>query len=216
MRITLPSGTPAEIVRSDGADRGLVVLPDIMGLGTLFDGHVARLAAENGWTVVAVEPFGNKGELGRDERLAAMAELDDEHLLGDVVAAADETGCPTVSIIGFCMGGMFALKAAGTGRFHRAAAFYGMIHVPEAWSGPKTGDPLDMASAPGACPVLAVVGTSDPFTPAAEVDELEAAGATVVRYEGRDHGFVHDPDRPTHDPSDAADAWTRALTFLAD
>jgi carboxymethylenebutenolidase len=47
------------------------------------------------------------------------------------------------------------------------------------------------------------------------VDALEALGATVVRYEGADHGFVHDPDRPAHRPDDAADAWSRALDFLA-
>ena len=43
---------------------------------------------------------------------------------------------------------------------------------------------------------MAVVGTVDVWTPPADVDALEAAGATVVRYEGADHGFVHDPSRP--------------------
>jgi carboxymethylenebutenolidase len=37
---------------------------------------------------------------------------------------------------------------------------------------------------------------------------------TVVRYDGADHGFVHDPSRPTHRADDAADAWDRALAFL--
>ena len=46
-----------------------------------------------------------------------------------------------------------------------------------------------------------------------QIDELEAAGATVVRYEGADHGFVHDPARPTHRADDAADAWDRVLEF---
>jgi dienelactone hydrolase len=41
-------------------------------------------------------------------------------------------------------------------------------------------------------------------------------GVEVVRYEGAEHGFVHDPARPTHRPADAADAWARALAFLAD
>jgi carboxymethylenebutenolidase len=53
MRITLPSGTEAELVAPTGADRGLVVIPDIMGLRPLFDDHVARLAAETGWAVIA-------------------------------------------------------------------------------------------------------------------------------------------------------------------
>jgi carboxymethylenebutenolidase len=63
--------------------------------------------------------------------------------------------------------------------------------------------------------VLAIIGGRDHFTPPADVDDLEATGATVVRYPGGEHGFVHDPSRPTHRADDAADAWARAVTFLA-
>lgn len=216
MRITLPSGTPAELVPVDGAERGLVVLPDIGGLRPLFDGHVARLAAEQGWSVCAPEPWPGRQQLTLEERLAAVGSLRDDEQLADAMAAADATGAATVGVLGFCMGGMYALKAAGTGRFHRAVSFYGMIRVPEQWQSPGQGDPLAMATGAGACPVLAVVGGDDPWTPAADVDQLEAAGARVIRYPGRDHGFVHDPDRPAHDATDAADAWSHALAFLAD
>jgi carboxymethylenebutenolidase len=37
----------------------------------------------------------------------------------------------------------------------------------------------------------------------------------VVRYEGADHGFAHDPSRPAHRPDDAADAWRRAVAHLS-
>jgi carboxymethylenebutenolidase len=50
--------------------------------------------------------------------------------------------------------------------------------------------------------------------PPADADALEAAKVEVVRYEGADHGFVHDPTRPAHRPDDAADAWRRVLAFL--
>ncbi|MGZ4690281.1 MAG: dienelactone hydrolase family protein, partial [Acidimicrobiia bacterium] len=36
----------------------------------------------------------------------------------------------------------------------------------------------------------------------------------VVVYEGADHGFVHDAERPAHRAADAADAWTRVLAQL--
>ena len=51
MRITLPSGTPAEIARPDGpADRGLVLIPDIGGVRPLFTEMCDRRRAEkNGW-----------------------------------------------------------------------------------------------------------------------------------------------------------------------
>jgi NADH:ubiquinone oxidoreductase subunit K len=47
-----------------------------------------------------------------------------------------------------------------------------------------------------------------------DVDALAATGATVVRYEGADHGFVHDPTRPAHRADDAADAWSRVIDWL--
>jgi dienelactone hydrolase len=215
MRTTLPSGTPAELVTVADAPRGLVVIPDIGGLRPLFDDLVASLAADTGWSVCAVEPWPGREDLPLAERLESVGTLHDDRLLGDVVAAADLTGGPVVSIIGFCMGGMYTLKAAGTGRFDRAGAFYGMIHIPEQWRAEHQGDPLAMATSPGACPVLAVIAGDDPWTPSADVDELAAAGASVVRYPGRDHGFVHDASRPTHHAEDAADAWSRVLAFVA-
>jgi carboxymethylenebutenolidase len=216
MRITLPSGTPGEIARPDGREpvRGLVVVPDIGGLRPLFDDLVARLAEEQGWTVCAFELWPGRESLAVPDRLAAGGSLDDTRILGDAVAAADATGCDPVAVIGFCMGGMYTLKAAGTGRFDRAAAFYGMARVPEDWRSPTQAEPLDVLASPNRCPTLAVVGTADPWLPPADVDALEAAGVEVVRYEGADHGFVHDPDRPAHRPDDAADAWRRVLGFL--
>ena len=216
MRVTLPSDTAAEIVRTDGdASAALVVVPDIMGLRPLFDDLVADLAESHGWNVAAVEPFSGLEQLTLDERLDSVGRLDDERLLADLVAAADELDCEPVGVLGFCMGGMLALKASSTGRFHRAVSFYGMIHLPEHWQSDTMGDPLGYASQPGACPVLAVIAGDDHWTPAADVADLEAAGATVVRYEGRDHGFVHDPSRPVHHAADAADAWRQAVEFLS-
>ncbi len=150
MRITLPSGTPAEIARPPGEPtRGLVVVPDIGGLRPLFDDHVARLAADNGWTVCAFELWPGREHLDLADRLAAGGSLDDERVLGDAVDAADATGVEAVSIVGFCMGGMYALKAAGTGRFARAASFYGMARVPEMWQSPTQGEPLTAVAGAG-------------------------------------------------------------------
>lgn len=215
MRIELPSGTPAELVTVDGAERGLVVIPDIGGLRPLFDDMVARLASETGWTVCAPELWPGREHLPVEEKLDAGATLEDDRVLGDVAAAADATGAATVSLIGFCMGGMYALKAAGLGRFHRVVPFYGMIRMPEQWQGSGQGEPLDYLAREGATPVLAVIGTADPWTPADDVTALAATGAEIASYEGCDHGFVHDPDRPTHNAEAAGDAWERTLSFLA-
>jgi carboxymethylenebutenolidase len=216
MRITLPSGTPAEIATPDGREpaRGLVVVPDIGGLRPLFDDHVARLAREQGWTVCAFEVWPGRESLSLPERLDVGGSLDDARVLGDAAAAADATECERVGIVGFCMGGMYTLKAAGTGRFDRAAAFYGMARVPDQWRSPTQGEPLEALASPARCPTMAIVGTADPWLPPGDVEALEAAGVEVVRYEGADHGFAHDPDRPAHRADDAADAWRRVLAFL--
>lgn len=219
--IELPSGTRAYMALPDTAGqvsktaRGLVLIPDIMGLRPLFEDMADRLAREEGWCVVCPEPFPGREAMDLDERLAAMSTLDDARQLGDVVEAAAMTRCEKVSVIGFCMGGMYALKASGTGRFDKVVSFYGMIHVPEEWRGSGHGDPLREVERHRAR-VLAIIGERDHFTPPDDVAELETAGATVVRYPDAEHGFVHDPARPAHRPDDAADAWRRAIEFLRD
>ena len=217
MRTTLPSGTPAElVVPASGAGRGLVIAPDIWGLRPLFDDLAARLAREQGWAVCAVEPFPGT-DLGQDidARFAAVPALRDDAVLGDLAAAADATGAATVSLIGFCMGGMYAFKAAGMGRFHRVASFYGMIRIPAAWRSDGQGEPLEWLARPGASPTLAVIGDLDPYTPPDDVAALAGAGVVVERYAEAEHGFVHDAARPSHRPADAADAWAKVLAFLA-
>jgi carboxymethylenebutenolidase len=219
MRTTLPSGTAVEIVRPDGATGALVLAPDIMGLRPLFDDHVSRLAADLGWAVAAFEPFPGEEAMPVDERLAAMPSKHDQRWVDDALATADllTGGGDDVSILGFCMGGMVVMKATATGRFRRGVAFYGMIRNPASWASTTNTDAIDALNAhPGTAErVLAIVGTEDGFTPLDHVDELEASGATVVRYDGAGHGFVHDPSREgVHRPDDAADAWRRAYAWL--
>ena len=215
MRITLPSGNPAELARPDGDPRrGLALCPDIMGLRPLFDGLCARLASEHGWAVCAIEPFAGREQLGLEERLGSPLP---EHLLDDLRAAADATGCERVAVAGFCMGGMVAFQAAGTGRFDRAVSFYGMIRLPDPWRTPAAVEPLTALAEPAAAPTLAIVAGKDRWAPADDVEALRALGERieVVVYPDADHGFVHDPDRPAHRADDAADAWRRAAAFLA-
>ena len=77
--------------------------------------------------------------------------------------------------MGFCMGGMQALKAAASGRFDEAVAFYGMIRVPRDWVGPPAREPLDAIA--DVCPTLVIFGGVDPWTPPADVEALRAAWA---------------------------------------
>jgi carboxymethylenebutenolidase len=211
---------------NDGvADAGIVVHPDIMGVRPLFDDLCERLAT-HGFAVCAPEPFARAPDDVRTTddpmaRMAYMPELDDDLQLDDLTRAGDfledQDGVFDIFALGFCMGGMQTLKAAATGEFERAVAFYGMIRVPQEWRGTRLREPL--ATAKEVCPTLAIFGGVDAWTPDADIDALRRAWGSrpdcqVVVYPDADHGFVHAPERPAHRPDDAADAWHRALEFL--
>src|SRR4051795_8509042 len=105
MRTKLPSGTPVEIcLPADGRapGRGLVLIPDIMGMRPLFDEHAQRLADENGWAVACVEPWPGRESMPLAERMNAVGTIDEAALLADLVAAADALAVEPVGLTGFC------------------------------------------------------------------------------------------------------------------
>lgn len=220
-------GTPVDAIHARPApapDAGLVVHPDMGGVREQFDDLCRRLAT-HGFAVVCAEPFAHFPPDVRagdaSVRMAHMKEMDDDVQLGDLAAAAEflraTDGVERVSILGFCMGGMYTLKAAATGVFARAVPFYGMIRVPGDWRSPGQRDALDTAVE--VCPTLAVFGGKDPWTPSDDIEALRAAwrdrdDCEIVVYPDADHGFVHGVERPAHRPDDAADAWQRVLEFL--
>ncbi len=219
---------PVVHARPEGMPKaGVVVHPDIFGNRPLFD-DIARRLATRGLAVACVEPFARVSESERavagadaGARFGWVPDLDDATQLGDLAAAADllvvEDDVSRVGVLGFCMGGFYALKAAATDRFDAAVAFYGMITVPDAWKGPGQHSPLETAA--DACPTLAIFGSIDQWSPPAEIDALRTAWSgrddcEIVVVDGADHGFVHDPDRPAHRADDAAAMWERAIAFL--
>ena len=109
-------------------------------------------------------------------------------------------------------------KAAASDRFDAAVAFYGMLRTPDDWQGPgHTIEPLAVADR--MCPTLAIFGSIDKWTPAADVDALRAAwqgraDCEIVMIEGADHGFVHDPERDVHRADDAAACWAKAIAWV--
>ncbi len=218
--VLLPSGTMAHLSRSEGAERGLVIIPDVWGLRPLFVEMCDDVAARTGWSVGSFDPFAGRELPGEGEadagpaRFAVLGQLDDARVLGDAVDLADLTGCDGVGLIGFCMGGMYAYKGSAVGRFDRVAAFYGMVHVPEAWQGPGQGEPLAALADRGDTAVMAIVGSDDGFTPPEHLTALRDVGVEVVEYAGADHGFVHDATRSTHRRDDARDAWDRVIGFI--
>ncbi|MFM8553116.1 MAG: dienelactone hydrolase family protein [Acidimicrobiales bacterium] len=218
MRITLPSGTPAEIHRVANPRMGLVICPDIWGLRPLFDDLVRDLAERWQMSVVAVEPFPGldlpEGDMA--PRAAAIPALRDDDNLRDLEQAADELGTAVTGVMGFCLGGMYCFKAARSDRFARFVPFYGMITIPEGWRSVTQGEPLGHLISGNAESVLAILGGHDPYTPLADIDQLRSTGAVCVVYPEAEHGFAHDASRASHRADDAADAFRRAEEWLLD
>lgn len=221
MRITLSTGTPAELARPTSGEPlgGLVLWPDVFGLRPLFDGMAQRLADTYQWVVVCPEMYPGEEHLDIEQRLERAGSFDDADKLADTVAAADATGFARVGVLGFCMGGMWAMKALASDRVERAVSFYGMIRMPERWQGGTLRDSIEVVKerdAQGTLRLLAIHGTGDPWCPEDEIAELQNdTSAEVVVYEGAGHGWAQDPDRDNYRPDDAADAWRRAEAFLS-
>lgn len=216
MRITLPSGTPAEMATPSGTPRaGLVIVPDNFGLRPLFDEMCSSLAEQNQWTVCAVELWPGREHLDKDEKWAVVPSLDEMSTIRDLDAAADATGCEMVFLVGFCMGGMHAFRAAGfSTKFERIASFYGMIRLPQAAKSATQSEPID-ALRVSKVPVLAVMGGKDVWCPRDHIDELAALeNVEVIEFTDAGHAFAHDPSREEHRPDDAKVAWRKVIEFL--
>lgn len=213
-----PEGTPLG---------GLVLIPDLAGLRPLFE-DICRRLASHGLAVCAVEPFSRLitaagHPLDLETRRARAGELYDDVIMEDLAEAADHLAATDhvsgLAVMGFCMGGAYAIKASASGRFERAVAFYGILRTPKQWGEGGQGDALDVAA--GAGPTLAIFGEVDPWVPLEEVESLRTLWAgrpdhKVVVYRGADHAFAHNPEGPAYRPDDAADAWHRALAFVLD
>ena len=210
--VRLDDGTLAYAARPESATAGLVLLASMPGL-VLFERWTRELATEQGWAVIAPEIISDQPGLSVDERSALVPGLDDADVLQRLRAAAAYTGCARVHLIGFCVGGMYALKATDAGLFDRIVAFYGMVRVPDFYAGPGQSEPLEHLAGSGS-EVLGLYGGQDPFVPAAHVAALREADVEVVEYPQCGHAFAHDPANPSYDAGASRDAWTRAIAFL--
>lgn len=209
----------------DGPFPGVVVVHDAYGMTAELRRVCDHLAAQ-GYLVHAPSMY----QRGRCLRQTFRSLVADEgpaydRLEAERAALAARPDCTgRVGIMGFCLGGRFALVAAGRGRFDAAAVQYGLL--PE---GKQEPEELDrMLSAP--CPVVASYGARDKVVAVAEVDKLrtglERSGVPVDLkvYPEATHSFLAQYTGPlgmlmrvqgmSHDPEASADAWERTFAFF--
>jgi carboxymethylenebutenolidase len=205
-----------ELVRAEDPILGVVILPDVLGLRPLFNDIAGRLSTEQRWSVAVVEQYPGREEVPVQQRLAEMADFDAKRQVADCAAAAELLGTPRVSVLGFCLGGAGALRAAANPRYEHVVSCYGMIRLPDEWRAGGATNPIDDLSASPAetSKVLAIAGTLDPYVSEEDLLALEAIGAHTRRFPGASHQFMHDPDAPSYRPDDATAAWANAVEWL--
>ncbi|WP_052711209.1 dienelactone hydrolase family protein [Pseudofrankia sp. DC12] len=226
--ITAADGTPLMVCPPAGERHGgVIVIQDARGVTPYLRSVCERLAAE-GWLAVAPQLYHRQGfaETSRDGGWASaatdMLSLDGIEIGADVDSARGYLATSGVeaantAIIGFCMGGTVALASAARASLAAAVSFYGGAVSTPYWTGIA---PL-VELAPGLRgPWLGLYGERDALITPAEISALRAAAATsagpteLISYPDAGHAF-HSDDRPAvYRPKAAADAWSRALTFL--
>jgi carboxymethylenebutenolidase len=207
-----------------GPRPAVVMIHEIFGLDEVMRGHADRLAGF-GYLTLAVDLF-SAGSTARCLVATMTAMMRGRgRAFADISAAhdylADSPECTgKIGVIGFCIGGGFALLTANNG-FDAAAVNYGQL--------PRH---LDEAVA-GACPIVGSYGGRDPSLRGAarRLDAaLDKAGVThdVKEYAAASHAFLNDAEagprvlRPFlrvagigPESESAKDAWDRIERFFA-
>jgi len=217
-----------------GPCAGVVLIHDVWGLTDHARDLAQRLSAE-GFAVLALDLYRRLDEVKIENPGEWMRALSDPQILGDAQAGADFLAAHPITqgkgigVIGFCMGGMYALMAgASCPGLGASVPFYGLLshqhgilHSDCPDQTLKPNEPLELAR-DLRCPTLAFYGDKDEFVPLSDIERLEerfaqsAQSAEVVLYPGAGHAFMNDTRPDAYRPEDAAKAWQRMVAFLTE
>lgn len=210
------------IAHAEPPRAGILLLPTIMGVDG-FSRTRAQVLAEAGFTTLVWDPY--QGETPPADLPSAQAragKLND----GAVDAMSDCVGhmlnklrLPAVAVLGFCLGGRYAvLHAARDRRLFACVPYYPSIRVP--MSPNQTLDAIALA-ADIQCPVHLVHGTGDQvfvhavFLQLREVLERRQAATVVQVHPGAVHSFMR-PDLQSVPANASATrlSWPPVMAFL--
>src|SRR3984957_16145699 len=200
---------------ASGRGPGVIVIQEWWGLTTHMAHMADRLAGE-GYVALAPDLYGGTTTHDEAEALQLMLQLPVDRAAGDLRGAVDyllsrdEVVGGTVGVVGFCMGGAFALQLAVQERTKVAAAvaFYPVGYMPDGYAGLQA-------------PVLIHIPDADQINPptlAEELNEKISAGTGTkpeIAHYPAGHAFLNEEDLlGTYDAEQARIAWDRSVAFL--
>jgi carboxymethylenebutenolidase len=221
--VGLVSGYLAVPAQSQGPWPGVVVIHEAFGLNGDIRAHADRLAAL-GYLALAPDLYAGRSWVRcirsaiRQLHAGSGPAFDALDQSRRWLAARDDCTGKT-GVIGFCMGGGFALLCAPRGEFSVAAVNYGEV--------PADADQV----LAGSCPVVASYGSRDPMGAGPPQRLAEALTALNVPhdvhvYPGAGHSFMSPKSaalaplarlaRLDYQPFAAEDAWQRISRFFGE
>jgi carboxymethylenebutenolidase len=213
-----------EAQSGETARGAIVVVQEAFGVNDHIE-DVCRRFADEGYRAVAPHLFHRSGDPVLDYSnienvMPHMAALTETALLEDLDATLsylDAAGfeSSSIGVVGFCMGGTVAFRAAVRYSLGGAVTFYGG-GIREG----RFGMPSLIELAPGLSTAwLGLFGDLDQGIPVEDVEALREAVASapvpteIVRYPNAEHGF-HCDARPSYNEVAAKDAWRRTLDWF--
>jgi carboxymethylenebutenolidase len=187
---------------------GLVVVQEIFGVNS----HIREVTdgfAREGFKAIAPAVFDRveRGvDLGYDADTLArgraiVGQIPPEKIQLDVTAAIEALKLERVGIVGYCLGGTVAWRAAAGLPVKAAVAYYG-------------GTIAKLLDLTPKCPVMAHFGAKDAFIPLSDVEAIQKRYPELPIYVyDADHGFNCD-HRSSYDEKSAKLARERTLSFL--
>jgi carboxymethylenebutenolidase len=200
---------------ASGSGPGVIVIQEWWGLTTHMAHMADRLAGE-GYVALAPDLYGGATTHDEAEALQLLLELPVDRAARDLRGAVnyllsrDEVVGETVGVVGFCMGGSFALQLAvqEAGKVAAAVAFYPIGYMPDAYAGLQA-------------VVLIHIPDADQINPPTLAEELnEKISAATGRKPEIDHypaghAFLNEENLlGTYDAEQARIAWDRTVAFL--
>jgi len=201
--------------------RGTVLmLQEIFGVNTAMREKAAEFAKQ-GFDVLVPDLYGRlerRVDLGYSEPERArgfqlMQQLDMDQALSDCAGAAawarrQPGGNGKLAVVGFCLGGLLAVRFAAGNECEAVASFYGV----------RVDEHVDALRAIRV-PVEYHVGDQDAHVPAERVARLQQASREIPQlqvfvHRGAKHGFFNRARGDVYDPAAAAAAGERVFALL--